>query len=170
MFDNNAHPHRESWDEYFMRLAEDVATRSTCIRRHVGAVAVDTNTHRILGTGYNGSIPHYPHCTPDSCIRTIEKIPSGQQLDRCMAVHAEQNVILTLGIGALIHSTFYCTHQPCATCIKLLLSCQVTRIVWKHTYPDTLSRTLMKNYGYVRELDNGLTELVKKEYIATQED
>ena len=52
---------RESWDEYFMRLAYQVATRTTCLRRSVGAVAVSPD-HRIIGSGYNGALPGAPHC------------------------------------------------------------------------------------------------------------
>lgn len=152
---------RLSWDVYFMHLAEEVAGRSTCLRRHVGAVAVDSKTRRILGTGYNGNIPQFDHCTKDSCVRIKENIPSGQQLDRCMAVHAEQNIVLTLGIDKLQDTTFYCTHRPCTTCIKLLLSCGLRKIIWKHDYPDLLSMSIMQQYGTISIDENGFHVLTK---------
>lgn len=71
-----ASPKRQSWDEYFIRIAEEVATRSTCNRKHVGAVIVRERS--ILATGYNGSIRGMPHCDDvghlmvnDHCIRTV---------------------------------------------------------------------------------------------------
>ena len=52
--------HRVGWDQYFMNIARQAATRSTCDRKHVGAVIVRDKT--ILSTGYNGSIRGMPHC------------------------------------------------------------------------------------------------------------
>ena len=153
---------RLDWDDYFLHLAEEVASRSTCLRRHVGAVAVDTKTKRIIATGYNGNVPKLPHCTKDSCVRIVENIPSGQQLDRCFAVHAEQNIIVALGVDKLSEATIYVTHQPCLTCLKLLLSCGVKRIVWQHDYPDLLSRALMNQYGTVEDKEN-YHQLIKKD-------
>lgn len=152
---------RISWTSYFMLLAHTAATRSTCLRRQVGAVAVDPSTHRILGTGYNGNIPHYPHCTADTCVRMKEHIPSGQQLDRCYAVHAEQNIILSLGIDKLKGAVLYCTHKPCLTCLKLILSCGVQAIVWESDYPDKLSDIVMEGYGILKTTDEGYHMLLK---------
>ena len=81
---------RQSWDGYFMGLAYQVAQRSTCLRRQVGAVAVNER-RRIIGTGYNGAPSGLTHCTPDSCIRIRKNIPSGERLDLCKAIHAEAN-------------------------------------------------------------------------------
>ena len=82
---------RQSWDEYFMDIAHQVATRSTCMRRHVGAVAVSKD-NRILGTGYNGALPGTPHCDEVGCLREQLGIPSGQRQELCRAQHAEANV------------------------------------------------------------------------------
>ena len=57
--------HRVSWKDYFMNIAREVATRSTCVRKHVGAVIVREKT--ILSTGYNGSIKGLPHCDEVGC-------------------------------------------------------------------------------------------------------
>lgn len=135
---------RIPWVVYFMRIAEEVATRSTCIRRRVGAVAVDPN-HRILGTGYNGAPMGMSHCTKDTCIRTIKKIPSGQQLELCKAIHAEQNLVVYLG-ESLANATVYCTTRPCTTCTKLLIGCGVKEIVWKQDYNDPYADQLLQEY------------------------
>ena len=127
---------RIPWVVYFMRIAEEVASRSTCIRRHVGAVAVDVN-HRILGTGYNGAPMGMSHCT--------RKIPSGQQLELCKAIHAEQNLVVYLG-ESLAGATVYCTTRPCTTCTKLLIGCGVKEIVWKQDYNDPYADQLLQEY------------------------
>lgn len=153
---------RLDWDDYFLHLAEEVATRSVCLRRHVGAVAVDTKTNRILATGYNGNVPKLMHCTEFYCIRIKENIPSGQQLDRCFAVHAEQNIVISLGVDKLKDATIYVTNQPCLTCLKLLMSCGVKRIVWKHEYPDLIARALMIQYGTIEDKEN-FHQLIKRD-------
>ena len=79
-------------DEYFMDMALLVATRSTCIRRHVGAVLVKDK--RVLSTGYNGSPKGTEHCEVLGCIREQMKVPSGTRHELCRGVHAEQNAII----------------------------------------------------------------------------
>ena len=81
-----------SWTEYFMDLAKAVSTRSTCLRRKVGAVAVNPR-HMVIGTGYNGAPSSMAHCTPETCIRMKNHIPSGEKLEMCKAVHAEVNLV-----------------------------------------------------------------------------
>ncbi len=114
--------------QYFMSLAILAASRSTCVRRKVGCVAV--RDKHILATGYNGTISGMTHCTKDTCYRTINHIPSGQMLDRCYAVHAEQNVICQAAIHGtvLTGSTIYITTTPCITCLKLLAQIGVKNI------------------------------------------
>ncbi len=65
---------RKSWDAYFMEMARVAASRSTCLRRQVGAVAVSPD-NRILGTGYNGALPGTPHCEETGCLRQKLNIP-----------------------------------------------------------------------------------------------
>ena len=149
---------RMSWDHYFYELAEMVASRSTCIRRKVGAVLVNEK-HRILGTGYNGPYSGYPHCTKDSCIRTKMNIPSGSEPHLCVAVHAEMNIVHMLRDTEIEGGTLYCTTQPCCTCLKSFLSCGISRIIWKDKYNDPLTDILMSNYGEVSELHIGEYDL-----------
>lgn len=136
---------RVSWDQYFMDLAEQVATRSTCVRRKVGAVAVN-DKHMIIGTGYNGAPSGFKHCTKDTCIRCVKNIPSGQMTDICRAIHAEQNLVVHLG-EKLKDATVYCTTKPCTTCTKLLIGCGVKQIVWKNDYNDDFALSLLKEFS-----------------------
>ena len=83
---------RISWDEYFMSMAELASRRSTCLRRHVGAVIVRDN--QVLSTGYNGAPKGLPNCCDlNECLRKKLGIPSGERHELCRAVHAEANAI-----------------------------------------------------------------------------
>ena len=83
---------RPSWDEYFMGLANQVAERTTCLRRGVGAIIV--KDRRILATGYNGVPTGLAHCSETGCLRQQLGVPSGQRHEICRGLHAEQNAII----------------------------------------------------------------------------
>ncbi len=139
---------RQTWDEYFMSIAHMVAGRSTCLRRQVGAVAVSPD-NRILGTGYNGSLPGVPHCDEVGCLRQQMNIPSGQRQELCRAQHAEANICnfaARYGV-ALAGSTVYVTAQPCSTCVKAMVTSGVRRVVFDQPYPDEFSFTLAREAG-----------------------
>jgi dCMP deaminase len=133
---------RPDKDTYFLRMAELVATRSTCLRRAVGAVAVSARGH-VLGTGYNGVPSGFPHCNhhdpfhetgyPHACAGATA--PSGTALDTCNALHAEQNMLLQCKDVYEI-DTVYCTTEPCITCTKLLLNTSCRRVVFLDCYPS----------------------------------
>jgi dCMP deaminase len=134
---------RPSWDEYFMSIAEQVAGRSTCLRRATGAVLVKDK--RILSTGYNGVPQGLSHCDQVGCIREQRGVPSGSNHELCRGIHAEQNAVIQAakhGI-AMNGSTAYCTHQPCVLCAKILLNAGVVDIVYRDSYPDPLSAELL---------------------------
>jgi len=128
-----------------MSLAHMVAERSTCRRRHVGAVATIGN--QIVATGYNGPVSGRPHCTDETCYRLTHNIPSGHELEKCWAVHAEQNVVAQcarMGMS-LCGATIYITHAPCTTCSKILIASGVEYCVFANDYPDnTMSEDLWK--------------------------
>lgn len=139
---------RQSWDEYFMEIARQVATRSTCLRRQVGAVAV-SRENRILGTGYNGALPGTPHCDEVGCLRAQLGIPSGQRQEICRAQHAEANVCnfaARYGV-ALDGATMYVTNQPCTTCVKAMATSGICRVVFDSPYPDQLACEIAKEAG-----------------------
>lgn len=127
---------RPTKDEYFLNIAKVVATRSTCIRRKVGAVLVSHLGH-IIGTGYNGVAEGMPHCIDEPCEGS--DAPSGKSLDMCLAIHAEQNALLQCHDVRSI-DTIYCTASPCITCVKLLLNTSCKRIVFDEEYPHTESK------------------------------
>lgn len=141
---------RLSWNQYFISLAHAVAQRSTCARRQVGAVAVANPNHHVLGTGYNGVPSGQPHCTPETCLRNVRHIKSGEMPEVTRALHAEQNIVAQCG-DRLAGSTLYCTNQPCISCFKSLMSAGVSKIVWEHAYDDEISRQLMLEWGTISE-------------------
>lgn len=145
---------RPSWDEYFMTIVRDVATRSTCRRRKVGAILVKDK--RIIATGYNGGPTGLAHCLEIGCLREQLGIPSGQQHELCRGVHAEQNAIIQAARYG-VHtdgSVLYCTTQPCVQCTKMLLNAGVTEIIFSEGYPDGLALQLLQESGIkVRKLD-----------------
>ena len=117
---------RPGWDEYFLQLAELVSSRSTCDRKHCGAVIVKDN--KILATGYNGSIKGLPHCNEighlivnNSCVRTI---------------HSEQNAIAQAArYGTAIEgATIYINAIPCWICFRIISNSGIKRIVAYDAY------------------------------------
>ena len=139
---------RAGWNEYFMQIAEIVKTRSTCLRRHVGAVIVKDN--RIITTGYNGAPSGLRHCIDmGGCYRESLNIPSGQRHELCRALHAEQNAVIQaakLGIST-DGATIYVTLQPCVICSKILVNAGIKKIVYKGEYPDKLSMDVLTEAG-----------------------
>ena len=134
---------RPSWDDYFMQITRQVATRSTCLRRSVGAILVLDK--RIIATGYNGGPAGLAHCLDIGCLREQLGIPSGQQHELCRGIHAEQNAIIQAARYGLpiCGSVLYCTTQPCAQCAKMLINAGVTEIVYDEPYPDDLASSIL---------------------------
>jgi dCMP deaminase len=119
---------RSSWDQYFMDIARQVATRATCDRKHVGAVVVRDRT--ILSTGYNGSIRGMPHC---------DEVGHMMENGHCVAtVHAEANAILQAAKNGvrIDGATLYTTASPCWPCFKLVANSGCVRIVYGEFYRD----------------------------------
>jgi dCMP deaminase len=119
---------RATWDVYFMQIARQVATRSTCDRKHVGAVIVrDKN---ILATGYNGSIGGLGHCDDEGhmmedghCVRTI---------------HAEANAVIQAAKNGvrIDQGSIYVTASPCWGCFKMIANAGLKKIVYGEFYRD----------------------------------
>ncbi len=139
--------------EYAMILARTAALRSTCLRRKVGAVAISPEGY-VLATAYNGAPCHMEHCTAETCVRIRNKIPSGQQLEMCRAIHAEQNLVLRLG-PKLKGATVYCTTCPCVTCAKLLIGAGVAAICWENDYDNPYAKELMTEWS---KSDTGIVQ------------
>jgi dCMP deaminase len=119
---------RVSWDEYFMNIGREVASRSTCPRKHVGAVVVRDKT--ILSTGYNGSVRGLPHCEDAGCM--LEE-------GHCVrTLHAEVNALIQAAKNGtrVDASTMYVTASPCWSCFKCIANTGIERIVFGEFYRD----------------------------------
>ncbi|MCP4481644.1 MAG: cytidine deaminase [bacterium] len=135
---------RPSWDEYFITITKEVATRSSCLRRKVGAVLVKNN--RIISTGYNGSVRNTPHCENVGCLRNKLNVAPGTRHELCRGLHAEQNALLfAANSGVTIEgSTVYCMNQPCILCAKMLVQAGIKRVVYIEDYPDDFAKEIFK--------------------------
>ena len=147
---------RISKDHYFMNIAIEVAKRSTCTRRKIGAIIV-SDVGEIKSTGYNGNPRGLPHCDEMGCIRDKLGIPSGTRLETCTAVHAEQNALIQAGTNAR-GSTLYSTIVPCPICARMILNAQVARVVYIGDYSDLSGVELLKQAGAK------LTKLDRKDF------
>lgn len=153
---------RPSWDEYFMDIARLVSSRSTCMRRQVGAVMVKSK--HVLATGYNGTPSGITHCSETGCLRDQLKVPSGERHELCRGLHAEQNAIIQAarhGID-INGATLYCTHSPCIICSKMLINAGIKQIVYIHGYPDQMSIDMIGEAGIVTRVLPG-TDAVTEE-------
>ena len=131
-----------------MEIADIVKTRSTCIRRQVGAVIVKDN--RIITTGYNGAPSGLTHCIDNGgCERERLNVPSGQRHELCRALHAEQNAIIQAAkIGVSTEgATIYITTQPCVICAKMIINAGIKKVVYKASYPDEMAMNMLEESG-----------------------
>ena len=138
---------RPSWNEYFMKITHDVAERSTCLRRIVGAIVVKDK--RILATGYNGAPTGIIHCSVRGCLREQLGIPSGERQEICRGLHAEQNAIIQASLYgfSIVGSHMYSTTQPCITCAKMIINAGITKVIYEGDYPDELAIEMLREAG-----------------------
>ena len=117
---------RQPWDDYFINIATEVSTRSTCKRKQVGCVIVKNKT--IVATGYNGSLPNQPHCIDDDCYLLN---------NHCIrTIHAETNAINQAAKNgvSLQGAAIYCTLEPCWYCFKNIITAGINQIYYKESY------------------------------------
>jgi dCMP deaminase len=130
---------RAEWNEYFMGIAHQAATRATCPRKHVGAVIVRDKT--VLSTGYNGSVRGLPHCEDVGC---------SMEDGHCTAtVHAEANAIIQAAKNgvSIEGGEIYTTASPCWNCFKLIANSGIRRIYYGEFYRDERSREVASRIG-----------------------
>jgi dCMP deaminase len=147
---------RPSWDDYFLKLADTVASRATCDRGRSGCVIVKDK--QILVTGYVGSPRGLAHC--DDVGHLMKKVihEDGSVTQHCVrTVHAEQNAITQAarrGI-ALDGSTLYCRMTPCRTCAMLIINCGIERVVCERKYhAGAESEAMFAEAGVILEFAN----------------
>lgn len=131
---------RNDWDAYFMGIAKQVATRSTCDRKNVGTVIVRDRT--ILSTGYNGSIRGLPHC---------DEVGHLMEAGHCVrTIHSEANAIIQAAKNgvSIDGSTVYVTATPCWHCFKMLLNAGITKIYYGESYRDDHVRDVAEKIGF----------------------
>lgn len=139
---------RPGWDAYFLDIARQVARRSSCLRRQVGALIV--RDKRIVATGYNGAPPGVQSSYEiGSCLRDERNIASGTCHEICRGLHAEQNALLQAArFGTPVEgSVLYCTHQPCVICSKMIIGAGIRCIMYLEPYPDELGAQLLRAAG-----------------------
>lgn len=124
-------PERPSWDEYFLNIAREVATRADCRRAQHGAVIVNRN--RIVSTGYNGSPAGGPSCLAGECPRGLLTADQMAHLtadySNCIAIHAEANAIAYAARADTEDATIYITGRSCDMCSKLIAAAGIARVV-----------------------------------------
>ena len=137
-----------------MEMAKLAATRSTCLRRKVGAVIVKDS--HVLSTGYNGSPRGVSHCEEKGCLRVLMNVPSGTRHELCRGVHAEQNAVTQAAyFGTSVKdATIYTTTFPCSLCAKILINSGIKEIVYSEGYMDDLSKDILEETDIViRHID-----------------
>lgn len=130
---------RVSKDLYYLGIAEQVAQRSTCLRRRYGAVIV--NNDEIVSTGYNGAPRGEVNCIDCGyCEREANNIPKGERYERCRSVHGEMNAIISAARREMVGGTIYivgieandgsyANPAPCLICRRLIVNAGITRCV-----------------------------------------
>ena len=127
---------RISWDEYFCNIAHLISLRSVCLRRRVGCLIV--RNHQILCSGYNGPPAGHPHPADlGGCERDIEGIKSGERLELCWCLHAEQNAILQAARNgvSIEGAEIYVTNFPCPICARMIANSGIRRVHVFGSYP-----------------------------------
>lgn len=128
---------RPNKNQYYLNIAKAVAKRSTCLRRQYGAIIVKND--EIIATGYNGAARGEPNCCDQGiCWREANGIPHGQQYEKCVAVHAEQNAIISAARRDMMGSTMYLygeengiaiKAQPCEICSRMIKNSGIEMII-----------------------------------------
>lgn len=132
---------RPNWTEYFLGVAKAVSVRGDCRRSKVGAILVDRD-RRIRGAGYNGAEPGGPSCLAGKCPRGLQSYEDVAPLSSyaetgpasCIALHAEQNLVLYTSPDERAGGTVYITREPCDPCLRMLRASGVIQIWWPEGY------------------------------------
>jgi dCMP deaminase len=122
--------------EVYMRMAEELAKRSTCARLQVGTVLTDTHLENVVGIGYNGNARGFPN----RC--------DGPEPGRCGCIHSEQNALVKAP-GSLRDKVAFVTASPCVACAKLMIQANVTHLFFREAYRDPSGLDVLSGAGVV---------------------
>jgi len=139
---------RLSKDEYYIKIAERVFQRATCLRRHYGAIIVAHD--EIIATGYNGAPRGMVSCLEkDYCWREKNKIPQGSSYEKCTSVHAEENAMLSAARRDMLGSIMYiagenndlsiCSAMPCPMCLRKILNSGIETVKYRTADGNTVT-------------------------------
>jgi dCMP deaminase len=122
-----------TWDDYHWSIAEAVAQKSTCPRLSVGCVIIDPESNFVLATGYNGAPRGTEHCGEACRTRKV-----GEDRDKCKAVHAELNAIVSAARSGqrLDGSHAFQTISPCLTCSRIIIQAGIREVHAMELYPN----------------------------------
>jgi dCMP deaminase len=143
------------WDCHWKERVESNAEMSTCRTRKVGGVLVRAN--RVVADGFNGNLPKHLHCDEGGCPRCNDPgTKSGEHLDRCYCVHAEQNILSYCAKnGVTSHGgTLYLPFTPCLDCFKLVVLSGIWEIVYDNIYPkaeESVRELAIKSHITIRK-------------------
>lgn len=138
---------RISKENYYLDIAQTVATRSTCLRKSFGSIIVKNDS--IVSTGYNGAPRERKNCCDiGTCIRDELQIPRGERYELCRSVHAEANAIIAASKEEMLGATLYIAcldsktgelvphTSSCAMCKRLIINAGIEKVVIRNTRED----------------------------------
>ena len=122
--------------EVYMRMAEELANRSTCARLRVGTVLTDASLEHVVAIGYNGNVRGFPNrCDSD-------------EVGRCGCIHSEMNALVK-SPGDLPDKVAFVTSSPCVMCAKLMVQAKVSYLYFRHAYRDASGLDVLERAGVV---------------------
>lgn len=139
---------RPAFDDIYMELAVNLANRSHCIKRHVGAVL--TKDTRIISIGYNG-----PPSATHNCDEEWPEAgcPRDSKGGCSLAIHAEQNAILyaVKNKTSVEGATLYITLSPCLACARIIYSMRIRRVIYLNSYAEHKGIPLDEGVEFLRK-------------------
>lgn len=120
--------------EVYMRMAEELAKRSTCARLQVGTVLTDARLEHVVALGYNGNARGFANrCDSD-------------EAGRCGCIHSEMNALVK-SPGELRDKVAFVTASPCVMCAKLMVQANVAHLFFRELYRDAAGLELLERAG-----------------------
>ena len=127
---------RPTFESIYMRLAQTLAERSTCVRLQVGTVITSTDFRKVLAVGYNGNATGLPN----QCDR--------DEPGNCGCLHSEENAVINCDAPRQVEKVVFVTHLPCVACAKRLINLgNVKKVYYGEDYRVRDSVELLRAVG-----------------------